>query len=233
MTIAEIAAEIRELCDASTTDYGDTSLLRRFNSAQETLVSKILKADGTWQFDDRNFTTIPVGVATLVNGQAQYAFSDIFLDIEQVSIKDTNSSWRVLEPVDPKNFRDISIEDYFNSTGLPEVYDKQGNTVTLYPAPSSSAVTLSGGLKVRFKRTAYQVSSAELSTGTLVPGIATPWHITLAKMTALPYCKSYKKDRVPELKSDIEVETKECLAWYARREKDSRKIMTTKPISFR
>lgn len=233
MTISDITTEIRLLCDTDSTNYTDANILRRFNAASETLVSKILTADGTWQFDDRNFTTTPVGTITLIEGQSQYAFADTFLDIEQVSIKDKGGIWKVLDPIDFKEFRDVAIEEYFAATGLPEAYDKTEDVVRLYPAPTASSVTLAAGMKVRFKRTSYQISSAEFSAGTIVPGIATPWHITLAKMVALPYCKSYKKDRVADLEKDILLETKDCLAWYSRRAKDERKIMTVKPIKFR
>jgi len=52
-------------------------------------------------------------------------------------------------------------------------------------------------------------------------------------MAALPYCKSYKKDRVAQLQRDIEMETKELINHYGQRERDSRKVMTMESVSFR
>jgi hypothetical protein len=52
-------------------------------------------------------------------------------------------------------------------------------------------------------------------------------------MAALPYCKTYKKDRVAQLERDIFEETKEMLKFYSSREKDKRKIMSMRRINFR
>jgi len=95
------------------------------------------------------------------------------------------------------------------------------------------AVTLASGIKIEFKRTGSIFTSAEVTTGTKEPGIASPWHITIAKMAALPYCKSYKKDRVTQLERDIAVETASMLKHYGQRERDSRKIMSMEQINHR
>jgi hypothetical protein len=110
-------------------------------------------------------------------------------------------------------------------------YDKiSTDTIKLYPAPSATDCTLASGLKIKFKRTADLFTSAQVTTGTKEPGIASPFHILIAYMAAIPYCMSYKKDRVNLYQRQVEILTKDMLSHYALREKDVKNIMTTAPI---
>lgn len=233
MTIADINTEARLLCDATTTSYTDANLLRRVNTALETLVAKIIMASGTWDYDDTNYTDLPVGKGTLVEGQSSYSFASNYLQIKNIKVLDKDgTSWRLLEPIDQSQ-ADYALEDDLITDGFPTAYDKVGDTINLYPAPTATSVTLANGIKIEFKRTASIFTSAEVTTGTKEPGIASPYHITVAKMAALPYCKSYKKDRVAQLERDIQVETEEMIKHYSQRERDSRKIITMAGINYR
>src|SRR3990167_6102501 len=101
MTITELNAEIRSLCDATTTSLTADTLLRRVNSALEELVGDIINADGTWQFDDTNYTDLPIGTGDLVASQSIYSFSSEYLDTEEIDIKDVNGTYRKIKPLDP------------------------------------------------------------------------------------------------------------------------------------
>ena len=225
----DIVSEVDDLCSSTSTSYSINSKTRRMNQALETLVAKILNADGTWQFDDTNFTDLPVGTGTLVEAQESYSFSGEFLDIEYVKILNTDSKWVLLRPIDPQELRKSgeAIEEHFTDTGMPTHYDKFGDTIRLYPAPTSTAVTLASGIKVHFKRTG---SLFDKDDTTKVPGIASPYHITLAKMIALPYCKVFKKDRVTQLERDIDDEIKQMLLFYSSRERDKRKVLRPRRV---
>src|SRR3990167_1623841 len=96
--IADINAEARLLCDADTTSYEAADLLRRVNQAYETVIGWILGADGLWQFDDSNFTDLPIGTGTLVSGQLTYTFASDFLDIEEVDILDVDGTYQRIHP---------------------------------------------------------------------------------------------------------------------------------------
>ena len=197
MTISDINAEARSLCDADTTSYTAADLLRRVNTGLETLVGKIINADGTWEYDDTNYTDLPVGTGTLVEAQESYSFSSEYLQVQAIKVLDNNSNWNIVQNID--QFNDISgiaIEEYFSATGLPLYYDILGDTIRLYPAPTSTAVTLAGGLKVHFKRTADLFTSAQVTTGTKEPGLPSPYHVLIAYFASIPYCMKFKKDRV-------------------------------------
>jgi hypothetical protein len=232
MNIAELNAEIRSLCDADATSYSAADLLRRVNNSLETLVGKIINADGTWQFDDSNYSDLPVGTQTLVASQSAYTFNDKFLQILEILVKDINGDWIILNPTDQVEMPgNIPLDEAFESSGLPIYYDKVSeDTIKLYPAPSATNCTLTNGLKIKFKRTASIFTTAEVNTGTKVPGIASPFHILIAYLAAIPYCMTYKKDRVALYQREVEILTKDMLTFYALREKDVKNVMTMAPV---
>lgn len=237
-TISDINAEARSLCDADTTSYPAPTLLRRINLAYETVIGWLLNADGTWQFDDENFTTNPVGTTDLISAQTSYSFADKFLDLLEVDILGTDGIYHRITPFDPSEVG-MSFEEYFNittsstPTGFPQYYDKVGNTIKLDKSPTAANVTLVAGIKVKFKRTADLFTSAQVTTGTKEPGFASPWHYILSYMAAIPYCQSYKKDRVSGYEGTVRQMRDDLLRFYGRREKDKRKVMTLSRIKFR
>lgn len=234
-TITDINLEARDLCDADTTSYPAATLLRRINAALEKVISWILEADGTWQWDDTNYTDLPIGTQTLVNAQSAYSFNDKFLEIEEVQIKDVDGNWHIIRPLDQKEYSDNTpLSEAFEADGMPAYYDKvSDDTFKLFPAPDNGlSVTLASGLKVKYRRTASIFTSAEVTTGTKVPGFVSTCHYVLSYLAALPYCMSYKKDRVAMIRDaigDFEEPRgfkKDILKHYSRREQDKRKIIT-------
>lgn len=229
-----ICQEIDGLCDTTDTTYSRERKTSRINQALEEVVGWILNADGTWQFDDRNYSTLPIGVGTLVEGQTSYSFADKFLDIEEVDILDLNGIYKRVIPFDPDELG-MSFEEYFGittsttPTGFPLYYDKVGDSIKLAPAPSSSYCTLTNGLKVRFSRTGYLFTVASDTTAdTTEPGFVSTYHPILAYMASIPYCMTYKPERVAAYAAKVGQMKKDMLDFYSRREKDKRHVMTPK-----
>lgn len=223
-----ICQEVDGLCDSDTESYPLNDKTRRANSSLETLVGKILVADGAWQYDDTNHTDSPVGTGNLVAGQSPYSFASEYLEIENIKIKDISGNWYILTPIDQASYNE-PLENFLETDGTPLYYDKVGDTINLYPAPAAANITLTAGIKIQFTRTASLFTAADTTKS---PGLPSPWHITLAKMIALPYCKTYKKDRVTQLERDINEEVEDLLKHYSRREQDKVKQATMKPIQF-
>jgi hypothetical protein len=234
-TISDLNAEARSLCDADTTSYPAAALLRRINEAYEQVVGWLINADGTWQFDDTNNTDLPIGTQTLVAGQSAYTFNDKFLQLLEVQIKDDEGNFRIIQPIDQREYSDESpLEEDFETNGFPQYYDKvSDDTIKLYPAPATADCTLTNGLKIKFKRTAAIFTSDEVTTGTKVPGFASPYHYILSYMAALPYCMSYKKDRVALYEKRVGELKAELIKLYSAREKDKRKGFSMASILFR
>lgn len=243
MQIADINTLARRWADADTTSYTAANLLIDVNQAYETVVGWIINADGTWQFDDTNYSDFPIGTYTLVNGQAKYSFNDQFLQLEEVQIKNKNGDYEIIDPIDQKEYSGlVPLEEAYQTNGLPRFYDKiSDDTIKLFPAPDNGvSVTLSAGLKIKFKRTADLYTSAQVTTGTKVPGFVSTGHPILAYMAARTQCMLYKPERVAQLNALIGDTTQiptgmkaDILKHYGRRQKDVRKQATMRGIAYR
>jgi hypothetical protein len=211
------------LVDADITSYPLATVIRRFNIAYEELVGDIINADGVWQYDDTNYTDHPRGKGTLVEGQQDYAFSSEYLQIESVEIMDTAKVHRKIRMVDQNDTRDRGLDETYGVdssgnplTGFPEVFDINGDTIRLYPAPTATDCTLTNGLRVNFKRAPDLFT---VSDTTQQPGLPSSYHSILAYKAALPYAAIYKKDRVVYLTNEITRLHKAVIDHYTNRDK--------------
>jgi len=234
-TISDIQAECRSLCDADTVSYPAAVLLRRCNEALERVIGWLINADGTWQFDDSNYTDLPIGTQTLVAAQKAYTFNDKFLQLLEVQCKDNEGNWRIIPPIDQSEITgDTPLDKIYETDGFPQFCDKVAeDTIKLYPGPAAANCTLASGLKIKFKRTASIYTAAEVTTGTKVPGFASPYHYILSYMAAISYCMAYHKDRVALYEKRVDDFKKELISHYTQREKDKRHIITMSGIAFR
>lgn len=235
-----ICQEIDRLCDSDDTAYPRLDKTARANDALEDLVGKIILSDGTWQYDDTNYTTVPRGKGTLIEGQQQYSFATEYLTIVEIDVLDTSNMYQRMKQIDPQQLGGLSPEQYFgvDSSGnpvkaFPQYYDIEGDSIRLYPAPTSSACILTNGLRVTFKRTANLFTAvATTAADTTEPGLPSPFHVLIAYKAALPYCATYKKDRVPWLASQIAAGEANIIKFYAHRNQDYRAIMTPKRVDY-
>lgn len=237
--------EAWSLCDADINSYPLKDIVRRINGALEELVAMIINADGTWQFDDTNYSDAPRGKGTLVEGREYYTFASEYLQIESIEILDTNTLYRRIKPFDPHDFEVESPDEYWGvdssgnpNKGFPEVYDIKGDSIRLYPAPTSADVTLTNGIRITFKRTIKLFTMSNSTTITSgeeddEPGIPSPYHILLAYMAAIPYCMAYKKDRVALYEKKIGEMKKSLIEHYAHREKGRRAVIRFKQRAFK
>lgn len=258
MNISDIQTEARALVDATSTSYADALLLIRVNTAMQKVADVILGADGRWDWDDSNNTDFPEGTTTLVSAQADYGIDVSYLKILGVSIKNQSGIWRKLLPFDaaqdltnsttPLTFLPLTNfgptmdrAEFLKTPGAPQFYDVHGNSIILYPAPDNGiSVTLTAGLKIYAQRTAQLFTSAEVSTGTKVPGFAALYHHIVAYIAALPYALSYKPERVPMIQAEIlrvmgdpdKGITGALARFYSKRDKDERTIMTPRKIRY-
>ena len=224
-----ILQEIDDLCDSDSASYPTVSKTRRVNNALLELELMALMVDGTWQFDDANYSSLPTGLMNAVNGQNEYSFDSTLLFIERVDILLSDGvSWQQLDQLD-------EIHTYLTPTDLaasatPSAYWKRGGKFGFNSTPSTTNMTLTNGIKVYFKRVGALFAATDT---TATAGIASPFHILLAQKGALPYCKTYKKDRVPQLVLDITEGEKKFRAYYANRAKDEPGRMSMAPVNSR
>lgn len=236
-TNQDLVSETRDLCDADSTSYPIEKVTRRINIGLEKLVGEAVTADGSWDFDDTNFTDQPISRGTLVEAQSYYSFTTEYLKVLHVDVLNTDGrTYKRLKQITRDDLGGLTPEEYFGTnsggtypnniaTGSPQYYDILGDSIVLYPAPTSTSVTLTNGLRVTFKRTVDLFTTTDT---TQEPGIPSPFHYLLAVYAALWYCMLYKKDRVPALKLEWEDGVKKLIKFYSKRNPDRRPIMTNK-----
>lgn len=247
MNISDINTKTRSLCSANSTDLSDATLLIEVNIALEEVVGELIGVNGDFQFDDSNYTTEPIGIGNLVSGQQNYSFDSTLLDILGVSVMDANGKYQTLTPLDQRDFGSgqgnssgtlnrigkLDPSQFEATAGMPIYYDKNGSTLYFYPKPITGSVTITNGLKVFFQRTADLFTSAQVTTGTKVPGFMSTYHKILPYMMAIDYCLAYKPKRVAGYQRKIAEIKKAMLARYARRAKDERPSFSIRQESCR
>lgn len=244
MTIADIQTLARYLVDADTTSLTAAQLLIFTNNAYERVVGKLIAMDKNWNFGDSNYTANPTGLVTMTNSKEDYQLAGNststgvstatpLLTFLGASVKNIGGIWNPLKHISLWELfeSDTDPVEYFKTDGLPQYYEKREDFLVLYPAPDNGvSVTLINGLKVFYDRRASKFTASDT---TKEPGFASPYHSILAYMAAIPYCVSYKKDRVPAYLNEITRLEKELLAFYGARAKDEPKVMTMRGIQFR
>ncbi len=247
MTIADINTLARYLVDADTTSLTAAQLLIFVNQAYEEIAGKLIALDTNWLWGDTNFTANPTGLFTLVNSQEQYQLAGNatstgistttpLLTFLGASVKDSGGIWRTLEHISLWDLFEQGIDpvEHFKTDGLPRYYELREDFLILYPAPDNAVtVTLTSGLKVFYQRSADLFTTAQVTTGTKVPGFASPYHPLISYKAALPYALKFKPDRVPIIMNEVNRLEKDMLNFYTKRDKSERPQMTMRPIQHR
>jgi hypothetical protein len=175
--------------------------------------SWILGADGRFQYDDSNYTDLPIATTDLVANQDNYLFDSTWLEIIKVEAAQDSSvsAWNVLKPFDVNDVNNYS--EFQKTPGVPSFYDVIGSSVILKPASSFNATA---GLKFYFKRKASEFASTDT---TKEPGFASPFHRILSLGAAYDYCMANSVRNPVGLRNEIEVLKQELLKHYSRRDK--------------
>lgn len=209
-------------------NYGDISNLpdrlydftARLNRSYDKLATIIMFTDGRWQFDDTNYTDLPIGSTDLVLGQEDYTMDVEYLDVVKVLILDSGGNKSILQPFDIKDPEgEVALTRSSGTTGIPIAYDKTGNSLKLYP-PSNYNKT--GGLIVHYRRKPSYFQYDDTSKPVGVPAV---FHRFLSLDASLDYAISkqlaIKNDlntRLGEMKLMIE-------EFYSKRSQDEQKYI--------
>lgn len=211
----------------------DPNLLATFtryiNEGLNRVASLIISSDGRWQWDDNNNTDFPIGTTTLVDSQQDYSFSVNFLEISRVECLDVNGNWKLLKPIDQADIYDQSLTDFLKTAGMPQFYDKIGNSVFLYPKPSSTSVTTTNGLKVWFQR---PPSYFAVSDTTKQPGFNSMFHRLVALIASRDYAMSKGLSNAKSLAELVQQGEDSIAETYMLRNKDEHIRLGVRQFNF-
>jgi len=200
---------------------GDTTKLAEAtaiaNEKNHEIWSIIHRATGNWQYDDSNYTDLPIATTNLVSGQARYALPDEALTVQRIEVKDSNGDWYKLQAITKEEIGS-GVDEYFDEAGTPRQYTLVNGTIELFPASNYNSAN---GLKVYYDR----ASSDFLTTDTTkTPGFCPVYHALLPIKMSIDWLQIKQPSSISLqylLKDEAKLE-KELIHFYGSRFKDKK-----------
>lgn len=152
--LCQDARQLVGLSVNDTTSLPTSTLLRSANHWKKRANQWIWENNGLWEYDDSNYTDFSIATTDLVSLQQDYSIPSTAQRIDRVEVLDSSGNYRKLQPID-KSMVGTSMSEFQDPDGvggLPIYYDMVGNSIFLYPAPATSHVTTTSGLKLYFTR---------------------------------------------------------------------------------
>jgi len=189
---------------------------RNSNLAFDEAVTRLMKADPNWQWDDSNNTTLPIAETDLNPNQDNYGFASELMVIRRVRVKDKQGNFRTLDPVQRTELNDSQLK----ATGVPRHYYKIGRSVLPVPIPDYGA---DKGLEVQFQRGANYFNSNDT---TKTPGFDQTFHEYIPVVASLKYAISKNMNtKITTLTNEKQRIEQAMMEHYERRAPDQRPRM--------
>ncbi len=208
-----LVQDARRLCGLEITDtssYTIHEMTTNINHWYRRANAWIWEASGTWEYDDRNYTDLPIATTNLVANQQDYEMPVYAQKIMRVEAKDSNGDWRQLSQFDQSEITG-ALTEFLEDAGMPMYYDVIGRSLFLYPKPAAADVTTTSGLKAYFSR---DISEFTVNSTDTEPGFVDNFHRLLSLGAAQDWVLGssdpqdyYKLDRlkaqINEMKEEI------------------------------
>lgn len=201
---------------------------RNCNGGLNRYLALAMQHETRWQFHDLNYTTHPEAYTSMSEGQSDYGLSELHLQLRAVYVVNRDGIKVPLKPVDEYDFSNngVAIDEYYVESGLPQFYDKKGNSIMLYPAPSSNETTLTDGLYVTYTSApdyfAYDDTTKKAGlpmNHREFPALYASWKEATGKL------RKELKEEVMEMEGDI-------ISFFSSRDRDDRPRMRTRKRNY-
>ena len=209
-----------------TTSYASTDWVRSAKTYHRKAGYIAWRNSGAWDFDDSNYTTLPIATADLVAAQQDYALPSNAFDVQRAEVMASDGRYRLLNRMDKAEVKDEALSEYYSTDGLPKYYDLVGNSLMLYPAPAAANVTTTAGLKLYLSR---DVTEPTMTTGsgafrdiTTTPGFQVSQHPYIAIGCAVDYgvSKNYTAEKMANLRLALKEYEQGITDYFAERDRD-------------
>lgn len=205
--------------DGYTKISSDTNRLatftRNLNQAYSRATQLAFRFGGRWQYDDTNQTTHPIATTDLASGQKDYELDVAYLKVLRVEAADSSGNFQLLVPVDMREVG-VAMTEFEKSNGVPKFYDKLGDSIFLYPAPSYNSTA---GLKVYIQREPSFFVSTDT---TKAPGVPSIFHKLMSLWASYDYAYPRGLSNAQAIRQEILVQEDTIKEHYASRNKDER-----------
>lgn len=184
MNATSIFNKIRRLTNTNSTDYTTAQIVEDFNQEASQIHIGILRDRGTLEFDDSNYSDLPVATFSITAGTREYKITvdensnAIYSKHKVAVLKDG-----VYKDVPRLQIGEGNQDDMLNkdsdSAEVPTGYYEIGSTIVFTDMPSTSTTG-----KVWFDRALDFLTSSDT---TKVPGFPQTYHNLACLRTALKY----------------------------------------------
>jgi hypothetical protein len=184
MNVSDLDLDVDFLCGSTSATYTPTNKRRNMNIAYRDVARIIWEADGGWNYDDSNATTLPKAYTTLVHNQQDYTLPTNAQRVERIEVLDANGNYLKLTPLDKQEVTTGLPEFLGGNPGTPVAYELVGRSILLYPTPHSAMVTETAGLTIYMQR---DITDLPVTATTTEPGFASPFHRILSYAAAIDF----------------------------------------------
>jgi hypothetical protein len=233
LTISEIVTLTRNLTNTDINSYTAANMLIDHNNALQKVVSIIQDSMDEADFDDINHGDYASLTTPQVASQRDYLIpqTEGVISVKKVSVTYDGTTWYDAKPLDSSEVTtapasatamQTTIDGEFSKT--EPYFDVKFNAVWVYPMASAADVAAGAKIYIEWTRDANPFTSAEVTTGTKIPGFDTAFHPYLAYHAAWQYCLQKGKEQAPAYR-DM------CTDYEARiRRQYSKKLRTRKGL---
>lgn len=228
MTLEDIKNYVYFRTNSDSTLFPAADQLISINRWLHKIWSMMIDSVDSWDIDDASRTDYAIMTTPLVASQRDYTIPASFkaVKIKRVDVTYDGTNYVKVEPWDSGlstvGLGNNALTDANFSTSAP-FYDLLGNAIFLYPLPTAAHVAAGAKLRLEYSRELVEVSSSDLSGGTLVPPMDEPFHMMLALGMAFDYSAAKS---LSETKKDLYVELQDYEArlrrQYGRKDLDTK-----------
>lgn len=239
-TLADINSKVSNLLGVDTNTYTNANRLIDYNLWHQKIVGMILDAQDESDFDDQRFTDYPSVTFSLTTNR-DYALSQFqtnnaglsysVLKIKDVSVTYDGVTWYRATPTDAAahdfanppsgaSTMNTTIDSYF-SKAAPR-YDFKYNSIFLYPRASAADVAAGAQMMVEWFRSPVEFTSAELTAGTVSPGIDPTFHMMLAYGAAYEYAQAQQLPQASGIYRELQKYEEMLRKQYSSKQLDRR-----------
>lgn len=163
------------------------------NRAYERVVGLILNSDGRILFDELNYSTAPIGTATLTSGTRTYsvkvdANSNPIVKLVKVMVENSEGVYQDVKQVDIRSQEGEEIRLGTGGSGTPTRYVRLGANIIYDKTPNYTSAT---GQKYIFQRMFDEFTTGDT---TQEPGFAHQYHMLVPLWMA--YWEGLKRGKV-------------------------------------
>lgn len=216
--------DIDFLVGTNSTSFPIADKLRIINKLNYDVTSDILRYQSNWEFDDSNETDFPIATRNLVASQKDYSLPTSLVKLVRVEVKDSGGNFQRVNQFDETQVSQ-ALSEFQKTDGLPLYYREIGNSIELYPSPSSSATTLTSGLKCYYQRVIQDFTTSDAS---VEPGFSKQFHPILSYGTAYEYAYINKMDIAPALKLRLDELREGLRQYYSSKNREVRPALKVK-----